>query len=134
MSEKPDVLSRRNNHAIMPKPELVIISAERFKGFAVDISNGLPAMILEAQKEDLSLTTLQSTVANKEDFPATVKKKFREHHLAEDLLWYQARIMVPDDKDPHLTLLQLIMTPLLVDIKDKPAPLGLSPDMTTGQE
>jgi hypothetical protein len=84
-----------------------MISAENFKGFSALMSNNIIAEIKEALEEDKSLETLIKSTKRKEDLPPSVKKQFKDYQMSEDLLWYQGRIVVPDERDIKLKLLKL---------------------------
>lgn len=107
MSTKPDILSRRGNHVEPPSQEQIMLSANKFVGFKANIIEDLPTALAEAQKEDDSLDTLISMVQNMETLPATIRKQFRDYHWAENLLWYQGKVIVPHNKDLCLRILQI---------------------------
>ena len=107
MSTKPDALSRRHDHNDIPNPKQVMIAAERFIGFKADTQLDIITAIQEGQQEDESLQTLIYSTKEKENLPPTVKKQFNKYQWEENLLWYEGRIVVPDDKDIKLRLLEM---------------------------
>ncbi|QRV96903.1 Retrotransposable element Tf2 protein [Ceratobasidium sp. AG-Ba] len=107
MSTKPDALSRRHDHADIPNPEQIMIAAEKFKGFKANIELDIISMIRESLLEDESLTTLISSTQNKEDLPPSIKKQYDKYEWKEDLLWYEGRIVIPENKEVKLAILEM---------------------------
>ncbi|QRV89304.1 Retrotransposable element Tf2 protein [Ceratobasidium sp. AG-Ba] len=107
MSTKPDALSRRHDHADIPNPEQIMIAAEKFKGFKANIEIDIISMIRESLLEDESLTTLISSTRNKEDLPPSIKKQYNKYEWKEDLLWYEGRIVIPENKEVKLAILEM---------------------------
>ncbi|KAG8737334.1 hypothetical protein FRC10_008302 [Ceratobasidium sp. 414] len=89
MSDKPDALSRRHNHADIPNPAQTMIAAEQFLGFRVETEIDLISAIQEGQEEDESLSTLISSTKAKESLPPSVQKQFRKYKWEEGLIWYE---------------------------------------------
>jgi hypothetical protein len=106
MSNKPDALSRRHNHADIPNPAQVMIAAERFNGFRAETDLDIISEIKEAQQEDESLLTLLTSRKEKENLPPSIKKQYAKYAWEEELLWYEGRIVVPEDKGIRLHLLE----------------------------
>ena len=106
LSNKPDALSRRHDHADIPNPAQVMIEAEKFKGFRAEATIDIISEIKEAQQEDESLATLMASTQKKDELPPSVKKQFNRYTWEGDLLWYDGRIIVPEDKDIRLRLLE----------------------------
>ncbi|QRV96805.1 Retrotransposable element Tf2 protein [Ceratobasidium sp. AG-Ba] len=107
MSTKPDALSRRHDHADIPNPEQIMIAAEKFKGFKANLELDIISMIRERLLEDESLTTLISSTQNKEDLPPSIKKQYDKYEWKEDLLWYEGRIVIPENKEVKLAILEM---------------------------
>ncbi|QRV88083.1 Retrotransposable element Tf2 protein [Ceratobasidium sp. AG-Ba] len=107
MSTRPDALSRRHDHADIPNPEQIMIAAEKFKGFKANIELDIISMIRESLLEDESLTTLISSTRNKEDLPPSIKKQYDKYEWKEDLLWYEGRIVIPENKEVKLAILEM---------------------------
>lgn len=84
-----------------------MVSADEFVAFKADIIEDLPTALREAQSEDESLETLISTVQKIEDLPSSVRKQYKGYHWAEELLWYQGRVIVPHDRELRLRILQI---------------------------
>lgn len=72
MSTKPDILSRRGDHAEPASLEQIMLSADKFIGFKANIIEDLPTALKEAQNEDESLETLITTIQKIETLPASV--------------------------------------------------------------
>jgi hypothetical protein len=63
MSDKPDALSRRHDHADITNPAQTMLGTEKSKGFLADVAINIISGIMEAQQEDESLAVrLNSTV------------------------------------------------------------------------
>ncbi|QRV98260.1 Retrotransposable element Tf2 protein [Ceratobasidium sp. AG-Ba] len=107
MSTKPDALSRRHDHTDIPNPEQIMIAAEKFKGFKANLELDIISMIRESVLEDESLTTLISSTQNKEDLPPSIKKQYDKYEWKEDLLWYEGRIVIPENKEIKLAILEM---------------------------
>lgn len=106
MSEKLDALSRRHDHADIPTPAQIMIASERFQGFRAEPTIDIISEIKEAQTEDESLQTLIESTKKKEELPPSIKKQYRKYNWTENLLWYEGRIVVPENKDIRLKLLE----------------------------
>ncbi|QRW09554.1 Retrotransposable element Tf2 protein [Ceratobasidium sp. AG-Ba] len=107
MSNKPDALSRRHDHEDIPNPQQIMINAERFKGFKANIEIDIISMIRESLSDDESLTTLIESTKKKEDLPPSIKKQYDKYEWKEDLLWYEGRIVIPENKEIRLAILEM---------------------------
>ena len=106
MSDKPDALSRRNDHKDIPNPVQTMIAAKRFQGFhAADVTNIITA-IKEAQEDDESMTALITSTRDKESLPPSIQKGYWKYPWEEGLLWFEGRICIPDSKDICLRLVE----------------------------
>ncbi|QRW03545.1 Retrotransposable element Tf2 protein [Ceratobasidium sp. AG-Ba] len=94
MSNKPDALSRRHDHEDIPNPQQIMINAERFKGFKANIEIDIISMIRESLSDDESLTTL-------------IEKQYDKYEWKEELLWYEGRIVIPENKEIRLAILEM---------------------------
>ena len=84
-----------------------MITSEKFRGFRAEEAIDIISEIREAQQEDESLTTLITSTKEKDNLPTSVKKQFVKYSWEEDLLWYEGRIIIPEDKGIRLKLLEL---------------------------
>ncbi|QRV99243.1 Transposon Tf2-7 polyprotein [Ceratobasidium sp. AG-Ba] len=107
MSNKPDALSRRHDHEDIPNPQQIMINAERFKGFKANIEIDIISMIRESLSDDESLTTLIASTKKKEDLPPSIRKQYDKYEWKEDLLWYEGRIVIPENKEIRLAILEM---------------------------
>ncbi|QRW04573.1 Retrotransposable element Tf2 protein [Ceratobasidium sp. AG-Ba] len=107
MSNKPDALSRRHDHEDIPNPQQIMINAERFKGFKANIEMDIISMIREGLSDDESLTTLIASTKKKEDLPPSIRKQYDKYEWKEDLLWYEGRIVIPENKEIRLAILEM---------------------------
>ncbi|QRV79897.1 Retrotransposable element Tf2 protein [Ceratobasidium sp. AG-Ba] len=107
MSNKPDALSRRHDHEDIPNPQQIMINAERFKGFKATIEIDIISMIRESLSNDESLTTLIESTKKKEDLPPSIRKQYDKYEWKEDLLWYEGRIVIPENKEIRLAILEM---------------------------
>ncbi|QRW06191.1 Retrotransposable element Tf2 protein [Ceratobasidium sp. AG-Ba] len=107
MSNKPDALSRRHDHEDIPNPQQIMINAERFKGFKANIEIDIISMIREGLSDDESLTTLIASTKKKEDLPPSIRKQYDKYEWKEDLLWYEGRIVIPENKEIRLAILEM---------------------------
>ncbi|QRV84915.1 Retrotransposable element Tf2 protein [Ceratobasidium sp. AG-Ba] len=107
MSNKPDALSRRHDHEDIPNPQQIMINAERFKGFKANIEIDIISMIKESLSDDESLTTLIESTKKKEDLPPSIRKQYDKYEWKEDLLWYEGRIVIPENKEIRLAILEM---------------------------
>ncbi|QRV73577.1 Retrotransposable element Tf2 protein [Ceratobasidium sp. AG-Ba] len=107
MSNKPDALSRRHDHEDIPNPQQIMINAERFKGFKANIEIDIISMIREGLSDDKSLTTLIASTKKKEDLPPSIRKQYDKYEWKEDLLWYEGRIVIPENKEIRLAILEM---------------------------
>jgi hypothetical protein len=105
MSNKPDDLSRRHDHADIPNPAQVVITAKRFNGFRAETNLDIISEIREAQQEDKSLLTLLSNTKEKGNLLPSIRKQYAKYAWEEELLWYEGRIVVPEVKGIRLCLL-----------------------------
>ncbi|QRV82833.1 Transposon Tf2-7 polyprotein [Ceratobasidium sp. AG-Ba] len=107
MSNKPDALSTRHDHEDIPNPQQIMINAERFKGFKANIEIDIISMIREGLSDDESLTTLIASTKKKEDLPPSIRKQYDKYEWKEDLLWYEGRIVIPENKEIRLAILEM---------------------------
>ncbi|QRW01159.1 Retrotransposable element Tf2 protein [Ceratobasidium sp. AG-Ba] len=107
MSNKPDALSRRHDHEDIPNPQQIMINAKRFKGFKANIEIDIISMIRESLSDDESLTTLIESTKKKEDLPPSIRKQYDKYEWKEDLLWYEGRIVIPENKEIRLAILEM---------------------------
>lgn len=106
MSNIPDALSRRHDHADIPNPAQVMIAVEHFKGFRAEDGINIISTIHEAQEDNESLMMRIQSTKNKEDLPPSVKRQCMKYAWEEGLLLYEGKIAVPDNKDILLHLLE----------------------------
>ncbi|QRV80095.1 Retrotransposable element Tf2 protein [Ceratobasidium sp. AG-Ba] len=84
-----------------------MINAERFKGFKANIEIDIISMIREGLSDDESLTTLIASTKKKEDLPPSIRKQYDKYEWKEDLLWYEGRIVIPENKEIRLAILEM---------------------------
>ncbi|QRW07063.1 Transposon Tf2-7 polyprotein [Ceratobasidium sp. AG-Ba] len=64
-------------------------------------------MIRESISDDESLTTLIESTKKKEDLPPSIRKQYDKYEWKEDLLWYEGRIVIPENKEIRLAILEM---------------------------
>jgi hypothetical protein len=106
MLDKPVALSRRHDHVDIPNPAQTMLGAEKFNSFRADIAIDVISEIMEAQQEDESLAVLLNSTKEKENLPPSIRKQYIKYAWEENLLWYEGRIVVPEDKGIRLKLLE----------------------------
>ncbi|QRW12425.1 Retrotransposable element Tf2 protein [Ceratobasidium sp. AG-Ba] len=62
---------------------------------------------LESLSDDESLTTLIESTKKKEDLPPSIRKQYDKYEWKEDLLWYEGRIVIPENKEIRLAILEM---------------------------
>jgi transposase InsO family protein len=105
LSDKPDALSRRSDHKDIPNQAQIMIASEKFQGFAAETTEDIISAIQEAQSDDESMETLIASTKDKENLPPSIRKQYHKYEWRENLLWYEGRILVPDNKDIKLRIL-----------------------------
>ena len=63
--------------------------------------------IKEAQQEDESLETLIASVQWVKELPMSIQKQYHQYKWAEDLLWYNNNILVPDNPELQKKILHM---------------------------
>ncbi|QRV73375.1 Retrotransposable element Tf2 protein [Ceratobasidium sp. AG-Ba] len=64
-------------------------------------------MIRGGLSDDESLTTLIASTKKKEDLPPSIRKQYDKYEWKEDLLWYEGRIVIPENKEIRLAILEM---------------------------
>lgn len=100
-------MSRRSDHKDIPTAEQTMISPERFIGFKADIGDDIISLIREAQQDDESMETLIKSTRDKNSLPPSIRKQYDKYEWQEDLLWYDGRIIIPNDSEIRLKLLEM---------------------------
>ncbi|KAF8756667.1 hypothetical protein RHS01_04213 [Rhizoctonia solani] len=97
-SEKPDALSRRSDYMDKPKEPEIMLPAEVF----ANTSEEEPKIVTEIcskLKEDPSLDSIiQFLTEDADNAPPSIRKAYQDYNWEEDLLWYQGKLVVPDNK------------------------------------
>ncbi|KEP45615.1 putative Transposon Tf2-1 polyprotein, partial [Rhizoctonia solani 123E] len=108
-SNKPDALSRRSDHLDIPPGEQIMLPAEIFANAAyVDTESHLQTLIERALDKDEDLEEiLHYFQVKQENAGITLRRAFKEYHMEAGLLFYQNKIVVPNDEDIKLRLLHL---------------------------
>lgn len=106
MSNKPDALSGRSDHIDLPKLQLVMLPEERFIGFTLDMSVDIISLIQDAQADDEALKALIRNTKGKEQLPPSVRKGYKRYTWDKGLLWYDGRIVIPNNSEIQLNLLE----------------------------
>ncbi|KAF8675264.1 hypothetical protein RHS04_06745 [Rhizoctonia solani] len=97
-SGKPDTLSRQSDYIdMLPEPE-VMLPAEVF----ANTSKEELEIVLEVRsklREDPSLEPIiQFLTKDADNAPPSIKKAYRDYDWEGDLLWYQGKLVVPDNE------------------------------------
>jgi hypothetical protein len=83
------------------------IKEERFKGFSGNMKFDIIADIREVQAGDESIAQIIELCKKKNDLPKSVQEGIKKYNFEEDLLWFDGRIYVPEDKDTRLKIMRL---------------------------
>jgi hypothetical protein len=98
-SGKPDALSRRADHLDTPPEPQIMLPKEVFIAVAMEpemeLQNRIEKLIDHDESHEEILTFLQ----NGSNAPACIKKGFKDYSMEAGLLFYQGRIVVPDDDE-----------------------------------
>ncbi|KAB5587603.1 Retrotransposable element Tf2 [Ceratobasidium theobromae] len=95
-SGKPDALSRRADHAdLEPSPQLML-PEECFSALAADLSPDFFEELKEALLNDPSLEAIFDALTGDKLAPS-IAQKFKDYKLEDGLMFYQGRIVIPDE-------------------------------------
>jgi hypothetical protein len=98
-SGKPDALSRRPDHLdLAPEPQ-IMLPKEVFVSTATEPEIELQNRIERLIDQDESLEEILTFLQQGSSAPAYIKKGFKDYSMEAGLLFYQGRIVVPDDED-----------------------------------
>jgi hypothetical protein len=98
-SGKPDALSRRPDHLdIAPEPQ-VMLPKEVFASIATESEIELQGWIEKQLDQDESLEEILTFLQNGSNAPAYIERGFKDYSMEAGLLFYQGRIVVPDNED-----------------------------------
>jgi hypothetical protein len=98
-SGKPDALSRRPDHLdIAPTPQ-IMLQKEIFASLATEPEIKIQRRIEELLDHDESLEEILTFLQMGSNAPAYVKKGFKDYSMEAGLLFYQGRIVVPDNEE-----------------------------------
>jgi hypothetical protein len=104
-SGKPDALSRRPDHLnVTPEPQ-IMLPKEVFTAMATEPETELQSQIEKSLDQDESLEEILSFLWNKSSALAYVKKGFKDYSMEAGLLFYQGRMVVPDNEDLKQSLI-----------------------------
>lgn len=101
-SDKPDALSRRAEYVDIPNEPQTMLQPEQFVSALQEFpaEEELQGAIQLALNLDPSLETILEFVRRDHSHtPASIKAKFKDYTWDNELLWYNGKIMVPDDED-----------------------------------
>jgi hypothetical protein len=98
-SGKPDALSRRPDHLdIAPDPQ-IMLPKEVFASIATKSETELQSRIEKLLDQDELLEEILTFLQQDSHAPAYIKKGFKDYSMEAGLLFYQGRIVVPDNED-----------------------------------
>jgi hypothetical protein len=98
-SGKPDALSRRPDHLdLAPEPQ-IMLPKEIFASIATEPEEELQARIEKLLNQDESLEEILEFLQNGSNAPAYIRKGFKDYQMEAGLLFYQGKIVVPDNED-----------------------------------
>ena len=83
-----------------------MIAAERHIGFRAEDNIDIILAIQEAQGEDESMEVLVNSIKQKKELPPSIRKQYDQYEWKENLLWYDGKILVPDNSEIQLKLLE----------------------------
>jgi hypothetical protein len=105
-SGKPDALSRRPDHLdIAPEPQ-IMLPKEIFTSIAMEPETKLQNQIEKLLDQDESLEENLTFLQQGSNAPAYIKKAFKDCTMEAGLLFYQGRIVVPDNEDLRRDLIR----------------------------
>ncbi|KEP45877.1 putative Transposon Tf2-1 polyprotein [Rhizoctonia solani 123E] len=108
-SNKPNALSRFSDHLDIPPGEQIMLPVEIFANAAyIDTESHLQTLIEGALDKDKDLEEiLHYFQVKQENAGITLWRTFKDYHMEAGLLFYQNKIVVPNDEDIKLRLLYL---------------------------
>jgi hypothetical protein len=98
-SGKPDVLSRRPDHLNIALEPQIMLPREVFVSVATEPEIELQSQIENYLDQDESLEEILAFLQNRSNAPTYVRKGFKDYSMEAGLLFYQGRIVVPDNED-----------------------------------
>lgn len=101
-SDKPDALSRRADYADVQETPQIMLPSELFANALQELPSeiSLQHSIQKALDLDPSLeAVLEFLRRDNTQTPSSVKAKFKDYELADNLLWYNNKILVPDEEE-----------------------------------
>jgi hypothetical protein len=98
-SGKPDALSRRLDHLDIALEPQIMLPKEEFMSIATDPETELQNHMEKLLDYDESLEEIVDFLQNGTSAPAYIKKGFKDYSMEAGLLFYQGRIVVPDNKE-----------------------------------
>jgi hypothetical protein len=104
-SGKPDTLSRRPDHLdITPEPQ-IMLPQEVFASVSMEPEIELQSQIEKLLDQDESLEEILAFLQNGSSTLAYIKKGFKDYSMEAGLLFYQGRIVVPDNEELRRSLI-----------------------------
>jgi hypothetical protein len=98
-SGKPDALSRRPDHLdVAPEPQ-IMLPKEVFASLSTEPETELQNRIEKLLDQDESLEEILTFMQQGSNAPAYIKKGFKDYSMEAGLLFYQGRIVVPDNEE-----------------------------------
>uniref|UniRef100_A0A183CPZ9 RNA-directed DNA polymerase n=1 Tax=Globodera pallida TaxID=36090 RepID=A0A183CPZ9_GLOPA len=82
-----------------------MIKEDQFSGFSAMISASFLEKLKEALLDDPSLDTVMSAASDTSRMPHSVAQKFKDYSVSDGVLFYQGRIVVPDEPELKQELL-----------------------------
>ncbi|KAJ1307079.1 hypothetical protein OPQ81_001198 [Rhizoctonia solani] len=105
LSQKPDILSRCPDHlALEPTPQ-ILLPESIFQSASAEISASFTEKLHDALQEDPSLDIIVTALSDASSLPHSIAQKFKDYTLQEGLLFYQERMLFPDEPELKQELL-----------------------------
>jgi hypothetical protein len=92
-------LSRRPDHLDIPPEPQIMLPKEIFASIATEPEVELQAWIEKLLDHDESLEEILEFLQNSSSTPAYIRKGFKDYQMDAGLLFYQGKIVVPDNED-----------------------------------
>ncbi|KAJ1306587.1 hypothetical protein OPQ81_007587 [Rhizoctonia solani] len=105
LSQKPDALSRRPDHLAREPTPQILLPESIFQATSAEISASFTEKLHDALQEDPSLDAIMTALSDASSLPHSTAQKFKDYTLQEGLLFYQGRMVVPDEPELKQELL-----------------------------
>ncbi|KAF8748741.1 hypothetical protein RHS01_10575 [Rhizoctonia solani] len=105
-SGKPDALSRRSDYVDTAQEPEVMLPSEVFAN-ASEEELEIVTEVRSKLREDPSLEPIiQFLTEDADNAPPSIRKAYRDYDWEEDLLWYQGKLVIPDNESLKERLLR----------------------------